>query len=208
MQKKTSRRDAATAAIKQEMLEAARRILSTEGYSALSTRRVASEAGVALSQIHYHFGTKEGLILALLDEFIKIKIGRQRELFETDLPLSQQWLIACDFFEKDLEEGNIRLLQECTAIGWTHKKIAKKVNIFMDFRHQITLDVIKKNAHIFDKINLGSADDMAELLSTIFMGSDSLLLLAEDQQNHWSNKLMRKFAKIIENVEKELETNP
>ena len=34
---------------------------------AMSTRKVATEAGVPLSQVHYHFGSKGGLVLALLE---------------------------------------------------------------------------------------------------------------------------------------------
>ena len=52
---------------KQAILDAARRCLLAEGYAALSTRKVASEAGVPLSQVHYHFGSKGGMVLALLE---------------------------------------------------------------------------------------------------------------------------------------------
>ena len=49
------------------ILEAARRRLLADGYAGLSTRKVADEARVPLSQLHYHFGSKQGLILALLE---------------------------------------------------------------------------------------------------------------------------------------------
>ena len=50
------------------ILDATRRRLLADGYGGLSTRKVAEEAGVPLSQLHYHFGSKQGLILALLEE--------------------------------------------------------------------------------------------------------------------------------------------
>ena len=50
------------------ILEAARSRLLADGYAGLSTRKVADEAGVPLSQLHYHFGSKSGLILELLRE--------------------------------------------------------------------------------------------------------------------------------------------
>ena len=49
------------------ILDAARRCLLAEGYAAMSLRKVATEAGVPLSQVSYHFGSKSGLVLALLD---------------------------------------------------------------------------------------------------------------------------------------------
>ena len=41
--------------------------LLADGYAGLSTRKVAQEAGVPLSQVHYHFGSKGGMVLALLE---------------------------------------------------------------------------------------------------------------------------------------------
>jgi len=49
------------------LLEAAKKVLRQNGHSGLSTRDVAAAAGVPLSQIHYHFGSKQGLMLALFD---------------------------------------------------------------------------------------------------------------------------------------------
>ncbi|HEY8557517.1 MAG TPA: TetR family transcriptional regulator, partial [Actinomycetes bacterium] len=45
------------------ILDAARSRLLADGYAGLSTRKVAEEAGVPVSQLHYHFGSKQGLIL-------------------------------------------------------------------------------------------------------------------------------------------------
>src|SRR5215218_3801910 len=50
------------------ILDAARSRLLADGYAGLSTRKVAEEARVPLSQLHYHFGSKGGLIIALFTE--------------------------------------------------------------------------------------------------------------------------------------------
>ena len=51
---------------KNEILAAAKAALMDTGYAGLSTRKVAEAADVPLSQIHYHFGSRHGLVLALL----------------------------------------------------------------------------------------------------------------------------------------------
>ena len=61
------------------ILEAARRCLLAEGFAATSTRKVASEAGVPLSQVHYHFGSKGGLMLALLEAEDRRRLARQTD---------------------------------------------------------------------------------------------------------------------------------
>jgi AcrR family transcriptional regulator len=50
-----------------ELLEAARRLLETEGYSSLTLKAIGREAGQNESLIGYHFGSKTGLLAALVD---------------------------------------------------------------------------------------------------------------------------------------------
>ena len=50
-----------------ELLEAARRLLETEGYSSLTLKAIGREAGQNESLIGYHFGSKTGLLVALVD---------------------------------------------------------------------------------------------------------------------------------------------
>ena len=72
------------------LLEAAKKVLRQNGYSGLSTRDVAAEAGVPLSQIHYHFGSKQGLMLALFEYLNAQLLDRQNALFgDTSLKLSR-----------------------------------------------------------------------------------------------------------------------
>jgi len=49
------------------ILAAAKSALLDAGYANLATRGIAEAAGVPLSQIHYHFGSKQKLVLAVLD---------------------------------------------------------------------------------------------------------------------------------------------
>ncbi len=63
------------------LLEAAKKVLRQNGYSGLSTRDVAAAAGVPLSQIHYHFGSKQGLVLALFEYLNAQLLDRQNALF-------------------------------------------------------------------------------------------------------------------------------
>lgn len=52
---------------REALLDAAERAILAEGFAGASTRRIAQEAGVPLSLVHYHFGGKEGLLVALVE---------------------------------------------------------------------------------------------------------------------------------------------
>jgi len=51
----------------QAIIRAAQRILERDGFSKLSFEAIAAEAGVYTSAIRYYFGSKDGLIEALVD---------------------------------------------------------------------------------------------------------------------------------------------
>lgn len=53
------------------LLESAVHIFERKGYSAASVREVAEMAGVTKPTLYYHFGSKEGLLVAILEEAIR-----------------------------------------------------------------------------------------------------------------------------------------
>src|SRR3981189_3599000 len=84
------------------LLEAAKKVLGQSGYAGLSTRDVATAAGVPLSQIHYHFGSKQGLMMALFEYLNAQLLDRQNAMFhDSALTLSQRWARACDHLDTD-----------------------------------------------------------------------------------------------------------
>ncbi len=52
---------------KEKILDSAQRLIGSQGYAATSVRHIISEAGVNLAAIHYHFGSKEDLLAALIE---------------------------------------------------------------------------------------------------------------------------------------------
>ena len=73
------------------ILQAAKQALLDTGYAELSTRKIAVAAGVPLSQIHYHFGSKQGLVLEVLEDENRKLLRRQKAMYSSDAPLWQQW---------------------------------------------------------------------------------------------------------------------
>lgn len=55
---------------REEIMEATYYILCEEGYAGLTMRAIATEAGTSKSLIHYHYDTKDELLLAFLERFL------------------------------------------------------------------------------------------------------------------------------------------
>src|SRR5438034_11563639 len=63
-----------------KILEAAFQILARQGYENTSIKDIAEEAGVAQGLVHYHYKSKQQLVLAVL-EFVcqKVELGVEGE---------------------------------------------------------------------------------------------------------------------------------
>jgi AcrR family transcriptional regulator len=62
---------------KQRILDAAERLFAAHGFAGTSLRAVTKEAGVNLAAVHYHFGTKEDLLRAVLSRIV-IPVNQER----------------------------------------------------------------------------------------------------------------------------------
>jgi AcrR family transcriptional regulator len=120
----TDRRAIRGQATRQKIVDAAREVLIAHGHAGASTRAVAEAAGVHLSQVHYHFGGRHGLLLEVLAQENEALLERQRALYAAPGPLSEKWRIACDFLDKDLGSGYVRVLWELWAAGLTDPELA------------------------------------------------------------------------------------
>src|SRR5262249_8341662 len=145
------------------ILAAAKDVLLDVGYANLSTRGIAEAAGVTMSQMHYHFGTKQNLMLAMLEMENQRRLARQAAMYEADKQLWEQWLQACDFFDDDLESGYVRVLMEMTAAGWSNPEIAEAVSSQVQGWFDLLADVAQRVAKRFGSLSPVTAGQPAAL---------------------------------------------
>lgn len=186
---------------KATILEAARRCLLSEGYAATSTRKVASEAGVPLSQVHYHFSSKGGLMLALLEAEDRRRLARQAEMYGSDTPLWQRYEQACDFLEDDLESGYVRVLQEMIAAGWSTPAIADKVRSMQQGWYDLLTDVAAEAEQRFGSLGPFTPRELATLIGIAFIGGEAELLLGFDRRRLPVRGALRRVGQLIRQLE-------
>jgi len=186
---------------KQKILDAARECLLTEGYAAISTRKVADGAGVPLSQIHYHLGTKEELILNVLRAENDRLLERQADMFSQDLPLADRWLIACDYLDADIESGYVRILGEMIAAGWSSNMVGDEVRQMLNGWTSVLTDVARRAEA--DGAHLGglAVEEVAALVSAVFLGAESLMLSGHDGETVPIRAALRSLGRLLANVD-------
>lgn len=69
---------------KEEILEAARRVLIAEGSGGFSVRKVAGEAGISLGNLQYYFPSRIALLEGLLAADIAAYSGAYEKMLRTD----------------------------------------------------------------------------------------------------------------------------
>jgi AcrR family transcriptional regulator len=179
------------------LADAAKARLLADGYAQLSTRRVAAEAGVPLSQIHYHFGGKQGLVLALLERENDRLLARQEEMYAADVPLSARYDQACDFLDDDLASGYVRVLHEMIAAGWSDPAVAAKVIALLKAWFDLLTRVLREAEDTFGPVSPLAADQVALLVGMAFLGGESLLLLDEPEWADTVRTTLRRIGDLI-----------
>jgi AcrR family transcriptional regulator len=188
----------ARADTKTVLLEAAKQMLHENGLAGLSTRDVALTAGVPLSQIHYHFGSKQGMVLALFEYMNAQLLERQNALFsDTTLKLSEQWDRACDYLEEDIKSGYVRVLQELIAAGYADAAVAKVIRAGISGWVELITGLARRAEKEFGGLGPFAPEDVGALAANAFIGAESLYLLGLEKSGAPVRRSLRRFGDLI-----------
>ncbi|MBI4500900.1 MAG: TetR family transcriptional regulator [Gemmatimonadetes bacterium] len=114
----------------QRLLDAAERLLVEIGYAAITTRRLAEEAGVNQGLVHYYFGSMEELFFQVLDRFTRQLIARQREMYASPAPYPEKWREAMRYLDQDRPYQKI--WWELQAMAWNRPELRSRVARVVD----------------------------------------------------------------------------
>jgi AcrR family transcriptional regulator len=197
---RAERRDRATSDTRSAILAAARERLLAEGYANFSTRAVADAAEVPLSQIHYHYGSKLQLILAVLAAENERLLDRQRAMFDTPEPLWVRWELACDFLDTDVASGYVRILQEMIAAGWSDAEVAASVREMTGGWYRLLGEVARREQEQGADLFGFAPDEVAALMATPFLGAEELILLGVTEEMLPIRSALRKVGVILRRI--------
>ena len=179
------------------IVEAGRIALLKDGFARLSSRRVAELAGVPVSQIHYHFGSMQQLVLAILADQNQRLLARQAALFATPEPLWRQWERACEFLEADLESGYVRILQEMIAAGWSDPEVAAAVRALLSGWYGLLADVARREAERLGDLGPFTPEEVSALMGIPFMGAEAMILLGFAESELPVKSALRKLGDVF-----------
>jgi AcrR family transcriptional regulator len=189
---------AARSAAEDALLDAAERLLVDVGYSGITTRRLADEAGVNHGLVHYYFGSIENVLVRTLERFTERLIERQREMYDADIPFIEKWRTAMRYLvEEDVRYEKVWL--ELQALGWNRLEMrehlaavdaewrAVLLEAFAAPHEQLGIEMpLDALVSLVVTFNLGI---MIERLSGITTGHEELLAWIDDfLEERWQRR--------------------
>ncbi len=159
---------------REEILQAAMRVALKEGFSGMTVRRIAAEAGVAAGQVHHHFASigelKSQAFIHLIRELLDVEI----------VPATAGWrekLHAMLGSDENSLEPYIRLWREGQILAERDSEIKGAYILTMEMWHQRTVAIIKAGAG--DKVFIlkDTAENIAWRLISLVCGLDGIYML-------------------------------
>jgi AcrR family transcriptional regulator len=100
------------------LLDAAQQLMLEEGYAAVTSRRVAAQAGLKPQLVHYYFRTMDDLFLALVRRGAEQNLQRQARALASSQPLRALWAFSTD-------PAETKLTMEFSALA-NHRKVIRE----------------------------------------------------------------------------------
>lgn len=164
------------ASTRAQLIEAASEVLRERGFGATSLRAVADRAGVRLSLVHYHFGSKSGLLIGVLDDLTTELLERQRTMFADDRPFSAQWVTACAYLRDDVGSGYVRILWELWAAGLADPDLAARWRATQRGWRELLVERITRWQEEHDLDLPWRPQALATLIANLFEGAETEIL--------------------------------
>jgi hypothetical protein len=153
--------------------------------------------------VHYHFGSRQQLILDLLEAENERRLARQAAMYAEVRPLWQRYEQACDFLEDDIASGYVRVLQEMIAAGWSDPPIGAAVRHLLQGWIDLLTDVARDAERAFGPLGPFTPEEVSALLGQLFMGGEAMILLGFDRHQWPVRSSLRRIGVLIRQLEEE-----
>lgn len=123
------------------LLQAAMRVAITEGMAATTVRRVASEAGVSVGQVHHHFASVSHLRVDAFLLLVKQSLAAFAQSSQ-NLPATERVLRVLGYPQDEMCQRETRLWNEVSILAERDELMKTAYAASMSDWHRATLDVI------------------------------------------------------------------
>ena len=157
---------------REDLLDAAVRVFARRGYREAGVDEIAAEAGCSKGAIYWHFGSKEDLLTALLDERIDPPVRERVALLET-APVEQDMSVeGSQEFARQIRDREALLLErEYWSLAVRDPKLRRRYVKRHTKRRKTLAAALEERARHLGTPELGmSSEDVARIVMAIVGG--------------------------------------
>jgi AcrR family transcriptional regulator len=166
---KKRRIGAEDSATRKALLDAAMHLMVTEGYAAVTSRRVAAQAGLKPQLVHYYFRTMDDLFIALVRRGAEQNLARQARALASPRPLRALWEFSSD-------PGGTTLTMEFSALANHRKAIRAELAAHAEEFRRLQSRVL---SHVMEGYEIDPALFPAEAILVLMIAVSQILVIEE-----------------------------
>lgn len=151
------------------LLDITERVMIEDGYAAVSSRRVAKDAGVTPALVHYYFPTLDDLFLEVLRRRAKQQLERQERHLTSPQPLRALWAVSSD-------QAGTALMMEFMALSNHRKSIRSEL---AEFAEQFRRNQLESLAGQLEEYGLDADEIPPEVLLVAIAGISRAIVMEE-----------------------------
>ena len=171
-------------------------------------RDVAAEAGINHALIHYYFGSKDQLVIAVLDEANRRLLERQKQMYTTPSDFAVKWAQARAFYEEDLASGFVRVQMELWAASLSNEVLREQfVPRFMAW-HRVIEDAVREAlAHYRLELPV-SPEALAAWIVDFWIGMEFEMLLGIPESQAHHQQALDAMQRLLEHFDRQASSQP
>lgn len=141
-------RSARKAATRTRLLEAAARVYAARGFAGATLDDVAEEAGLTKGAVYGHFGSKDNLLVALMEEYLAHEIAEQVALFSREETTWERPFSGSDRWMDEIDQAPdaFRLLIEFWLAAGRDERLREQVAAGFEALRQMFTSFISQSA--------------------------------------------------------------
>lgn len=166
------------------LLEAAARVYAREGFDGATLDQVAVQAGYTKGAVYDHFGSKENLLVALLDEHLAGQIAQQVALFDPAKETSERPRAGADEWMRQLHDDPdvFRLFVELWVHAQRDDRLRRRLITGMNAMRATLKDFAAERSSLSGLSPTGeAAEQFATVMLAVSVGVGMVALLDAEQ---------------------------
>ncbi|HBC96223.1 MAG TPA: TetR/AcrR family transcriptional regulator [Clostridium sp.] len=174
----------------ERILNAAFRCISEKGYANVSSRDIANEAGVALSQLNYYYKNKEGLFKKVIEMLFKKYFNEIENNLKKGTTKSESSVYLIKYFKETLikKPELFKIFFDLTSMALWSESLKKFLKDLFDSLAKLIEKYIVNDSIKYENLKSCSPSSLSRLILGTLFGT-SIQLMMTDKKEECLNTL-------------------